>query len=158
MDKTQDIIMDNYYQTNFQKTAKIIDNNRNNDIIKIREDRQKDFEKEISVQQKLKSSTKVLTKLEHLANMDSEFDLISKNQDRYKQKIKELVQRNDMIYNNVQKSPYKNLAIAEQERENQLKLRANQSFIDETQKRSVEYEGIKRRKQREYMDLRSIQK
>ena len=158
MDKTQDIIMDNYYQTNFQKTAKIIDNNRNNDIMKIREDRQKDFEKEISVQQKLKSSTKVLTKLEHLANMDSEFDLINKNQDRYKQKINELVQRNDMIYNNVQKSPYKNLAIAEQERENQLKLRANQSFIDETQKRSVEYEGIKRRKQREYMDLRSIQK
>ena len=109
-------------------------------------------------QQNLKNSSKVLTKLDHIVNMDVEFDLMNKNQDRYKQKIKELVERNDMIYNNIQNSPYKNLAVAEREREDKLKLRANQSFVEETQKRNVEFEGLQLKKHKQYMDLKTVQK
>ena len=158
LDKTKDIILDNYYQTSFQKTAKVIDSHHNYGIKKSREERQKELEKEITVQQKLKNSSKVLTKLEHLTNMDAEFDLFNKNQDRYQQKIKEVVHRNDLIYNNVQKSSYKNLAVAEKEREDKLKLRANQSFIAETQKRGIEYEDLQQKKQKEYIDLKTTHK
>ena len=158
LDKTQDIILENYYQTSFQKTSKVLDNHHNYDIKKVREERQKEFERDMFAQQNIKNSSKVLTKLDHIVNMDVEFDLMNKNQDRYKQKIKELVERNDMIYNNIQNSPYKNLAVAEREREDKLKLRANQSFVEETQKRNIEFEGLQLKKHKQYMDLKTVQK
>lgn len=158
LDRTQDIVLDNYYQTSFQKTSKIYESHQNNDIRKIREERRKDFEREMITQQNVKNSSKVLSKLDHLVNMDNEFDLLNKNQDRFKDKIKRLVERNDLIYKNIQNSPYKNLAVAERERENSLNLRADQSFVEETQRRNAEFDGLQMKKHKQYMDLKSVHK
>lgn len=157
-DKSQDLMMDTNYQTSFQKTAKILDSHHNYDLMKVKAERQKQMMQEISAQEKLKSTSKVLSKMDHVTQMNSEFDLLMKNQDRYKKKIKELVKRNDMIYNNVQSSPHKNLALVDKERENKILMAANQSYLDERQRKQREFEEKLFKKQKELNELGSTHK
>ena len=157
-DRSQDLIMDSHYQTSFQKTAKILDTHHNYDLMKVKDERKKQMMQEISTQENLKTTSKVLSKIDHVNQMNSEYDLMMKNQDRYKKKIKELVKRNDMIYNNVKNSPYKNLAIAEKERENKILMAADQSYQNESIRKNREYEEKTFKKQKELLELGSTHK
>lgn len=157
-DRSQDRMTDTHYQTNFQKQAKVLDSHHNYDLMKVKAERQKQMMQELSAQEQLKSTSKVLTKMDHLTQMNVEFDLLMKNQDRHKKKIKELVQRNDKIYNNVQNSPHKNLALVDKERENKILMAANQSYLDERYKKQREFEEKVFRKQKDLHDLGSTHK
>lgn len=156
-DKAQSVIIDNNYQSTFQNQAKSLENQQIYNLKKIKEDRQRQLAEELSHQQLLKSSSKVFSKMDHLTHMNDEFNLLMKNQDRHKTKIKQLVDRNDLIYNNIQRSPYKNLAMAEKERERKLQQNANQSFITEVKKRNQLMDEMRKKKQIDYLSLQNTQ-
>lgn len=157
-DKAQSVIIEKDHQSTYENRLKTLENMHIYDIKKIKEDRQRQLNEELSSQHLLKTQSKVLSKLDHQRAMDNEFDLINRNQDRYRQKIKELVERNDKIYNTVYASPYKNLAIAEKERERKLKENADQSFVQEIKRRNMKMDELRLKKQSEYQTLQNAHK
>lgn len=155
-EKTQSKNEEKHFQTSFTQKANALDHKHMYGINKIKEDIQRQLKEDLSHQQLLKTSNKALSKMDHLKHMNQEFDLLMKNQDRHKNKIKELVERNDKIYNATQKSPYKNLSVAEKDREQKLKLHANQSFADEVKKRNYIMDEVQKKKHQDYLSLQTI--
>ena len=155
-EKTQSKNEEKHFQKSFIQKANALDHKHMYGINKIKEDIQRQLKEDLSHQQLLKTSNKALSKMDHLKHMNQEFDLLLKNQDRHKNKIKELVERNDKIYNATQKSPYKNLSVAEKDREQKLKLHANQSFAEEVKKRNYIMDEVQKKKHQDYMSLQTI--
>lgn len=152
--RSQNISQEMLYNIENLNKIKLVENQSLYDIKKIKEERKRQIAEDLSSQYLKKNSTKVLSKLDHLKQMDGEFNLLEKNQERHKQKIKELVKRNDLIYNNVKNSPYKNLAVVDKERESKLLKDANHSFVEELKRRNRIMDEIKRKKKQEYMNLK----
>jgi len=98
---------------------------------KSREERKFDQINDLSQSQIKKRSIKALNRMDYKSQMSNEYNLIMKNQERYKEKIKNIVQRNDKIFNKTQESDVKNLSLAEKERSSLIQTIANQSFINE---------------------------
>lgn len=156
-DKAQSLLTEKIYNKDAVKQVKELEQKQLFNVSKQREDRQRDLVGDLSHYQIQKSSIKALTKMDHMSQMNNEFDLFSKNQERYKQKIKDLVQRNESIYNNYQSSPYKNLSVAEQERDRKLKVEANESFMQELKRKNKLMDEMNQKKSKELFYLKQIQ-
>jgi hypothetical protein len=152
--RSQNISQEKCYNIENLNKIKVVENQSLYDVNKVKGERKRQIVEDLSSQYLKKNSTKVLSKLDHLKHMNDEFNLLEKNQERHKQKIKELVNRNDLIYNKVRNSPYKNLAVAEKERESKLQNDANHSFVEELKRRNKLMDEIKRKKHKEYMNLK----
>lgn len=150
-DKVANLISYNEQQSYLMKQANQLDSKYVIDLKKMRNTQKQDMIEQMRKQELIKQANSKLAKLDHVHQMDGEFDLIMKNQERYKKKIEELTKSRDQ-------SPFKNLAIVEKEREKVLVNQANQSFIEETRKRNKKIDELAIQKQKLNMDVRSVQK
>lgn len=107
-------------------------------------------------QSALKRNThKYLNKVEGTQSMIQEYDLLMKNQERYTQKIKRLVQRNENIFTCAQKSSFKNHAVTQKERENRLEKKANKSFIEGIKLRNLRLDEINMKRKNDRIRLQN---
>jgi len=158
LNKSQSVTEDIRNNSNYLEKIKAVDKQNLYDLKKMKEERKHQLFEELSCKTLKQKSSAMLTKLDNLKHMNDEFSLFQKNQERHKQKVKQLANRNDMIFNSVQKSPYKNLAVAERLKESKLTQEANQSFISELKKRNMIMDEMKRKKREEYMNLKTSHK
>jgi hypothetical protein len=148
-EKAQSLLVENIHNRDAIKQVKVLERKQLFNVSKLKEDRQRDLMEDQSIHNIQKSSTKMFTKMEHMSVMNQEYDLFSKNQERHNKIIKDLVHRNDSIYNNVQASPYKNYTIIQNERDRKLEDEANNSFMHELQRRNKLTDEMNQKKAKE---------
>jgi hypothetical protein len=148
-EKAQSLIVENIYNRDTIKQVKVLEQKQLFNVSKLKEDRQRDLMEDQTLHSIQKSSTKMLSKMDHMSVMNQEYDLFSKNQERYNKKIKDLVHRNDSIYDNVQSSPYKNHTIIQKERDRKLEDEANNSFMHELKRRNKLTDEMNHKKAKE---------